>query len=272
MEGPRKRWTDAIIRPVKKTLFGEEDYSGASPIPADLDVAPIEDVARDVCALGWDDWRDYAFAREPLNGRLDDVQRKELMEAAYGCGTSWARRIAGELGSSDPLDVARGLGASVAFEERPHGQDRVLFAEFVEPDQIFVYGDALDKAQGLLDKPEVRELVGSRLRPQPLLVAHEAYHLVELSHADEVWSQTHRVDVGFGPFHNRSRLVILSELCAMAFAQELTGLPYSPYVLDVLLTYSYSAMAGTSLYREVMGYQPKDMEGELATQWQPAND
>jgi len=249
------RWTDAIVRSVKETLFGDAEYSGPDNGPADVSVAAIEEVMRDICALGWQDWRDYAFAREPLNGRLDDALRAELMERARTCGESWARRCARDARSASPLEIAEKLGATVTFAEKPHGQDRVTFAEFTEPDEIYVYTDALDKAEDLLDTPGVLEAAGPKMRPQELLVAHEVFHLIELRHARDIWTQTYRLDIKLGPFRNPSRLSVLGELAAMSFAQTLTGVGCSPYVLDVLLTYAYSPAAGTTLYNEVMGYQ-----------------
>ena len=37
----------------------------------------------------------------------------------------------------------------------------------------------------------------------------------------------------------------------MRFAKTLTGLPFSPYLLEVFFTYSYNQDAGGSLYNEI---------------------
>lgn len=255
MEGPKKRWSDAIIRPAKRTLFGDETYAGAVKGPECVDVVPLAQALRDVCSLRWEDWTDYAFAREPLNGRLNDELRAELMEGARACGDTWARFCEERFGSADPHDIAKGLGVSIFLNEKPHSQDRIVFAEFVEPDRIYVYADALDKAQTLLDDSEVRETLGP-VSPQSILLAHEVFHAVELAGKERVWSRYHKVDVGFGFLHSRVHLAVLDELAAMGFAQALLGLTYSPYVMDVFLTYCYSPVAGSSLYHEVMGKQP----------------
>lgn len=54
------------------------------------------------------------------------------------------------------------------------------------------------------------------------------------------------------PIHNDSAVIALSEIAAMAFAGELTGLPYSPYVMDVFLVYGYSPEEASGLYEEMM--------------------
>ncbi len=252
-----------MVRPVKRTLFGDAEYKGASMQGEGYGVAPIGTIMSDVCRLPDDAWTDYAFMREPLNGRLNERRRHEFMALAQACGTEWARRLSTEFRTSVPARIAEGLGVSVEYRRMPHGQDRVLFAEFVEPDGIYLYEDALGRAQELLSQPEVREAVGPKLRTRSLLIGHEVFHAVELRHQDEMWTETFRIDtLGLGPFHNRSCLVVLSEIAAMAFARTLLDLPYSSYVMDILMTYAYSPKAGTSLYDEVMGYQRSEGAGE----------
>lgn len=41
-------------------------------------------------------------------------------------------------------------------------------------------------------------------------------------------------------------------MAGMAFAEELLKLPFSPYVLDVLLMYGYHGAAATALFEEIM--------------------
>ena len=43
----------------------------------------------------------------------------------------------------------------------------------------------------------------------------------------------------------------------MAFARELIGLSYSPYVMDVFLVYGYNPEEASGLYEEIMGYAGK---------------
>ena len=65
------------------------------------------------------------------------------------------------------------------------------------------------------------------------------------------------------PFSNRSRILALSEMAAMAFAKEMTGIRWSPYVLDVLLIYGYNKEAACALYEEILeaaGIRPREME------------
>lgn len=40
----------------------------------------------------------------------------------------------------------------------------------------------------------------------------------------------------------------------MAFAREITGIPYAPYVMDVFLVYGYSPEEASGLYEEMMEF------------------
>jgi hypothetical protein len=257
MKGPKQRWSDSIIRPVKKTLLGDEDYKGSDLKPEDVVVAPIGDVMQDLCALPWDAWCDYAFAREPMNGKLDDAKRHELMGRARECGSEWAQRCVEQFSTRSPIKIAEKLGATVQFDKVPQGQDRVLFAEYVEPSSIFIYDDALDKVRELTADEKVRQALGEDVRPRAVLIAHEVYHLLEFQHKKEMWTQTYKEEIHVGPITHHSSLIILSEIASMGFASELIGMSYNPYVFDILMTWAYSPAAGMTLYDEVMGYQPR---------------
>ena len=124
----------------------------------------------------------------------------------------------------------------VSYPTYPEKADRVLFAEFREPDTIHIYMDAVKKAGKFLAKPEISEILTDKLDIANLLLAHELFHYVEEKHKKEIFTRTEKVRLwSLGPIHNDSAVIALSEIAAMAFAGELTGLPYSPYVMDVFL-------------------------------------
>ena len=54
------------------------------------------------------------------------------------------------------------------------------------------------------------------------------------------------------PVSNKSKILCLSEMAAMAFAKRMTGISCSPYVLDVLLMYCYNEEAAIALYEEIL--------------------
>ena len=86
-----------------------------------------------------------------------------------------------------------------------------------------------------------------------LLLAHELFHYVEEQYKREIFTKTEKIDLPtIPPFKNRSTVRSLDELAGMAFARELNNLPYSPYLLDVMLMYGYSQDGAIRLYEEIM--------------------
>lgn len=68
---------------------------------------------------------------------------------------------------------------------------------------------------------------------------------------EKIFTRTEKVELWRKPFSNRSAIACLSEIAAMAFAAELMELEASPYMLDVLLVYSYDRNAAWGLYDEI---------------------
>ncbi|MGN0983321.1 MAG: hypothetical protein ACI4OI_00645, partial [Gemmiger sp.] len=88
-----------------------------------------------------------------------------------------------------------------------------------------------------------------------LLLGHELFHYVEERYKKEIWTRTYRLRLWqIGPIHNDSGVMVLGEIAAMAFTQELNELRYSPYVMDAYLVYGYSPEAASALYEEMMRF------------------
>lgn len=112
----------------------------------------------------------------------------------------------------------------------------------------------------------MREVLTEQLDIKSLLLAHELFHFVEEKYKKEIFTKQEKIRLwSLGPLHNDSTIIALSEVAAMAFAQAITGIPYSPYVMDVFLVYGYSPEEASGLYEEIMEYAgriPCNEEGE----------
>lgn len=171
------------------------------------------------------------------------------------CGREYACKIREKYGSGDPKVLAKAMGMDVSYPDFPEKTDRVLFAEYREPNTIRIYMDAVKKAKRFLAKPEILEVLTDRLNVSDLLLAHELFHHVEEVYRKEIYTQTEKIRLwSLGPLHNDSKIIALSEIAAMGFARELTGLPYAPYVMDLFLVYGYSPEEASGLYEEMMMY------------------
>ncbi len=217
----------------------------AQKAPAGLTALAPEDMARYLNTLDDGQWGLYAFSRDPIEGKFTLEQKLAYTRAANACGEMWAEKTADEFGARDPLLLTQKMGLTLKTPCTPIGGGQVLFAQFVEPDEITIFTDCLDKASVLGDLLPPREEL---LR---IILAHELFHAVEERHKSEIYTRTERVELWRKPFSNRSPIACLSEIAAMSFARQLLGLSFHPYTLDVLLVWPYGRQAATDLFLEI---------------------
>lgn len=212
---------------------------------------PLQEMVQRLEQTAEEAWGRYAFAREPLEGKFTAEQKRIYTQKANDCGREWARRIVSEYGTKDPDMLARKMGMQVRKPKTPTGGGVVLFAQFVQPNEITIFTDCVEKAAELEAESDCALLRKETLTG--ILLAHELFHAVEEAHEQEIYTKTEKVELWRRPFSNRSGIACLSEIAAMSFAAELTGLQVSPYLLDVLLVYPYDRNAAYGLYEEICG-------------------
>lgn len=239
------------LSPITEGLFGKQKtqrYEKPHYI-----VRPINVMLMDLIQLDDVSWGKYAFSREPLNGKFNDDQRRELTLKSQACGVEYARKYVSQYGGLDLESIAIKMGIKVHYPEIPQNADRVLFAEYKEPNNVYIYTDAVKKAYDTMNEYQSRDILGNDLNITNILLAHELFHYVEKQNAQTIFTRTEKVELWAPkPLHNRSCIDILGEIAAMAFAKELTGISYSPYVMDVFLVYGYSPEEASGLYEEIM--------------------
>ena len=140
--------------------------------PAAPDVPPAE-MAAYLRSLDDRQWGRYAFSREPLEGKFTPQQKDAYTAAANACGAEWADKLAAEHDTRDPLTLCGELGLKLKTPATPAGGGQVLFAQFVQPDEITIFTDCLDKAETL------GGLLPARAKLQSIILAHELFHAVE---------------------------------------------------------------------------------------------
>ena len=199
------------------------------------------------------EWRNYAFSREPLNGKFNDSQRLDWAMKSIECGKLYAERLISEYDTSDAKLLASKLALEVSYPQYPEKTDRVLFADFTMPDKINIFMDAVYRAERLLQKRSVKRLLTENVNVANIILSHEIFHFIEERYKHEIFTKTECVRLwSLGPLHNDSGIYALGEIAAMSFAQTLNDLTYSPYVMDVFLIYDYSAEDASGLYEEIM--------------------
>jgi hypothetical protein len=242
---------EKALKPITDGLFGKQN-ARVYERPR-FAVRPIEEMLKDLAKIQPEQWYTYAFSREPLNGKFKEEQRREWMRKSLACGREYAKKVCSEYGTRDPKELAASMGMDISYSDFPDKTDRVLFAEYRVPNKICIYMDAVKKAKKLFEEPGVLTLLSEELDISRLLLAHELFHSVEERYKRVIFTQTEKVRLWkLGFLHNDSMVIALSEIAAMGFAQEIMGIPYSPYLMDVFLVYGYSPEEASGLYEEMM--------------------
>ena len=111
-------------------------------IPSDDDPQKLEHVTEEA-------WGRYAFAREPLEQKFTPEQKDVYTAKANACGHEWAKRVSEKYGTKDPKILAEKMGMKVKTPKVPTGGGVVLFAQYVQPDEITIFTDCVEKAAAL---------------------------------------------------------------------------------------------------------------------------
>ena len=86
------------------------------------------------------------------------------------------------------------------------------------------------------------------------ILGHEIFHFVEEQFEQEIYTRTEKIRLwSFMGFKNYSTIRALSEIGAMAFTKEINRLNFSPFILDILLYYSYDSSGAGKIYRDIIG-------------------
>ena len=174
------------------------------------------------------------------------------MQKSWECGIEWADRLKSEYGNLSAEDLAKKLGMEIEYPILPENTDRVLFAEFREPNNIKIYMDAVNKANKYLFDEDIKGIFCDA-NIVDILLLHELFHSIEEKYKKEIYTRVEKIELwSIGFFHYKSNIIALSEIAAMGFAYKYSEITFSPYILDVLLVYGYSQNEASGLYEEIM--------------------
>ncbi|QUL57019.1 hypothetical protein KDC22_11380 [Paenibacillus tritici] len=200
-------------------------------------------------------WGMYAFSRDILNRRIPPVTKIEMLGRARACGIEYARRMIRDYGTSDVREIAGKLNLKLELRSASMTGKRVLFASYTPPDKIEIMEEPVLRAAELVraEQPALVELF-QQAGIMNTILGHEIFHGVEDRYAQEIYTRTERILLWkLLGLKNYSTIRTLSEVGAMAFTQELNRLSYSPFILDILLYYSYDSASAEIIYRDVLG-------------------
>ena len=192
-------------------------------------------------------WISYAKSREPLTRLVSLEEYTSHFHAARKCGMDLAYKVRQEWGTVSCQEMAEQLGVRVERLPMPDGEGMLTFAMFHEPDLIQIFTDNAAATELLIRESGGNEFLGE-VDICEMLLAHELFHAMQLRSPDLYVNRKHIRLWKIGPFERYSALLSLEEVAAMAFAETLLGLTYTPYVYDVLMLLPQATMEARKLY------------------------
>ncbi len=196
----------------------------------------LEQMLTELLALPAATWDAYAFYHEPLKGKLQGETGQALLAKAKTCGQTLAQQARQAYPTQSCREILLALGAELICEEQPNDGSYTMFACFTEPNTVTLYQKNLTDAAEALAAHHCGQLLGDTALSEVLL-GHELFHWYEY-HQPALFTNQKVLPLWklFG-YTYTSKVTALGEAAAMAFTQALLALPYSPYLLDVVLLY-----------------------------------
>lgn len=215
----------------------------------------LGDMMHDLLQVDDESWGLYAFSRDILNRRIEPDQKTQMIVKAIACGKQYAQKIIHDYQSADVRTIAHKLKLKVEYQDVLMGGKRVLFACYTPPDKIVIMEEPVRKAAELIVKENSSMVeLFQQAGIMNTILGHEIFHCIEEQFEQEIYTRTEKILLwNVLGYKNYSTIRTLSEIGAMAFTQELNKLCYSPFILDVLLYYSYDSSSAEQIYREVLG-------------------
>ena len=187
------------------------------------------------------EWGRYTFSSDPLNRRIKEAQRDEIILKANECGRQEAKKLVDKYGVQPIWQYVRIFKVNIIREDSYGSSNYIMFAKFNYPDNITVFMRNVMQVLTFIREQNLKSIL-KNVDVESLLIAHELFHYCE-AHNPDVYTKTLKIEIWrFGPFHCKSGLVAPGEIAAMAFARELLGLSYNPNIFNVLMLYPHDAL------------------------------
>lgn len=103
-------------------------------------------------------WGNYAFSRDPLNGKVKEEQRITMIEKANTCGIEQGRKLRTQYGNSSMKELANHLGLNIKYEDSDGIESYITFAKFNYPNNITIFEGNIKKANAFIEENQLEEL------------------------------------------------------------------------------------------------------------------
>lgn len=215
----------------------------------------LDEMIRQLLEIDDKAWGLYVFSRDILKNRVLKEQKLEMISKSIKCGEEYAKKIMKEYDTNDIRLISQKLGLKIEYKDSLLTGKRILFASYTPPDEILIMKEPVERAvkELSLEGSNLVE-VFSEYSIMDTILGHELFHYIEDKFEEEIYTKQEKILLWkiFG-FKNNSTIRALGELGAMAFSRKINGSTFSPFILDVLLYYSYDPSSATKIYQDVLG-------------------
>lgn len=196
------------------------------------------------------EWGQYAFSRDPLNRKVTNHVKQELIEKAIECGSQHAVQIRQKYPAHSVKEIAAGMNAKITFKDSYGTENYIMFACYNSPNSITLFKDNIKLVNQLIQEHQLQSML-NHVDVEELLIAHELFHFIE-EHDTDIFTKNAKITLWkLGKFQYKSRLTALSEIAAMQFAKDLLALDFNPFVFDVLMLFPLNEGKANQLADEI---------------------
>jgi len=208
-------------------------------------------------------WGEYAFSRDILQNRIEEAEKSEMIQQAIQCGCDFAEWLMSEYKDMSAEEIVRSVNIRLVDSEAAVMGERVLFAQYTPPNEVMIMEEPLKKYGQIREKENLQEVLPSAAQIRQLLLGHELFHWVEEQYQDIIYTRKKKITLWkLWRYENQSTVRALGELAAMYFSQTLNQITYSPFVVDVLLSYSYNPELARNIYNDILMSVEKEKKEE----------
>ncbi|CCV63963.1 conserved hypothetical protein [Alteracholeplasma palmae J233] len=210
-------------------------------------------------------WGRYAIKRDILYNKIKESEYDDLILNAHECGIFYANKIKDELEEKDPFKIADKLNIKISEEENKPGSKRLVFATFTTPNKVVLMKTPIYKIINHTQKLDNENKIDFDVTTiKSILLTHEIFHFIENKYKKEIYTQNKQIVLWeLLGYKHKSNLRVLSEIAAMSFAQTLSGVLYSPFMIDIIMLYPYNKEGAVKLYKSIL---------EINRKWETTNE
>ena len=210
----------------------------------------IKDMVYELLKFDESKWEAYAYSREPLKGKLNQIQKSEYKIGAENCGCDIAIELIEKYGILTPREYSKKLGVTVNNSIEQEQGEYTMFAKFNQPSTITIFKQVVDKANELINAEGLEKCLGN-INVYNVLLTHELFHKFECSRPELYTNQVKIKLWSLGVYKHMSKLACLPELAAMALVKKLLNIEYSPYIFDVIFLYTCNKRKSKELFESI---------------------